>query len=249
MRWAEGQTITARDALPSRRTMLGMLAVATAGLLAPATVAGRSRDDVDRWARSMQRLTAALGPAATRAWRHEALRLVHRIPPAALRRATGLHGLAASLRADAGAEPQRRITLPPPPGLERYAFTTILARIDAGATVPAHGHHNMVSMHVVLRGAVHVRQYDRVRDEPAHLVIRPRLDRVCRSGDATAIAADIGNVHTFTGVTDAVALIVAAYDLDPCVPTARDYVDLDAAEPVSLGVLRVPRVSGPTGRS
>jgi hypothetical protein len=42
-------------------------------------------------------------------------------------------------------------------------------------------------------------------------------------------------------VRDAYALIVAAYDLGG-EPTARDYVDPDAAEPLADGTLRTPRL-------
>jgi hypothetical protein len=99
----------------------------------------------------------------------------------------------------------------------------------------------MVSMHVIVEGEVRLRQYDRMRDEAEHLVLRPCADRRCGPGDTTAISATHGNVHWFQGLRDAYALIVAAYDLGG-EPTARDYVDPDAAEPLGDGTLRTPRL-------
>jgi hypothetical protein len=116
--------------------------------------------------------------------------------------------------------------------------------MDAGAAVVPHGHHNMVSMHLLLDGAVRVTQYDRLRDEAEHLLLRPRPDRLCWPGDTTAISLDRQNVHWFRPVVDSFALIVAAYDLDPnAEPARREFVDPLAGTPQADGSLRVPRLT------
>jgi hypothetical protein len=110
--------------------------------------------------------------------------------------------------------------------------------------VVPHGHRDMVSMHLILDGIVRVRQYDRVRDEPGHLLVRPWPERRCVAGDTTAVSLDRGNVHWFRPVTNGFALIVAAYDLRPGgEAAARDFVDPLNAEPRADGALRMPRLT------
>lgn len=199
-----------------------------------------------RWVARVQRLSTDVmdGQATTHAWRRRMPRLTHHVPLGALRRAVDLAAAAPRLRALVDPEPQERPTLPLPSGLEGVTFTAILTYVREGFAVVPHGHHNMVSMHVVLDGALRLRQYDRVRDEPGSLVIRPVVDRVCHPGDTTAISADLGNVHWFQGLTGAYALIVAAYDVDPGAGASRrDYVDPLGGEALPGGSIRAPIVT------
>jgi hypothetical protein len=188
--------------------------------------------------------TIKAGRATTRAWRRRLPRATRRVPASALRRAIDFEALARSLAPLDAPEPQRELDVPVAVAAGGPAFVAILSHVRKGFAVVPHGHHNMVSMHVVLEGALRVRQYDRVSDEADHLVVRPRLDRVFAPGEATAISADRGNVHWFQGLADSFALIVAAYDLGrDGAPSGRDYVDPMAAEPGADGTLRVPRLS------
>jgi len=206
---------------------------------------GSSGCVVARWLDQVQQLSAAVkqGRVTPRAWRRRMQRLTHDVSLAEILRIIDFESLAASLDSREEGEPLQRLVLPTPPGLGGFAFSAIVSRIRERFAVVPHGHHNMVSMHLILRGSVHLRQYDRLRDEPTHLVIRPMADRVCHPGDTTAISADRGNVHWFRGLTDSFALIIAAYDLDPVGSTARDFVDPLAGERQRDGSLRVPRVT------
>ena len=224
-------------------TLGALLSLSTVALARTAHARGTA---ADRWLGELEHVSRAVttGRASPRAWRRRVERVSRHVPLGELLRVIDLDAFAAGLVAGDGTEPQLTIRLPPPPGLDGFVFTTILSRIRAGWAVVPHGHHNMVSMHVVLRGAVRLRQYDRVHDEPSNLVIRPRADRVCRPGDVAAISADRGNVHWFQGLADSFALIVAAYDLDPAAgPTGRDYVDPLAGEPLGDGAIRAPRTT------
>ena len=232
----------------SRRTFLhdmliGLMGIGLAGW---ETTARAAPATATRWLDRMQDLTVALteGRVTSSGWRRRAQRLTRPVPLAELLRLVDFRTNATLAEADDDAEPQRQLALPLPSFLDRFAFTAILAYVRRGTAVVPHGHHNMVSMHLVLQGAVHLRQYDRVRDEPAHVLIRPRADRICHPGDTSAVAAARGNVHWFRGVSDAFALIVAAYDLDPAAgPTGRDYVDPLVGESLPDGSLRVPRLT------
>jgi hypothetical protein len=222
-----------------------LAAVALAELAGGRALAAGAGAEVTRWWHEVQRVSATIkaGRATTRAWRRRLPRVTRRVSASALRRAIDFDALASALAPLDDPEPQRRLALPVVSATEGPAFVALLTHVRKGFAVVPHGHHNMVSMHVVLEGTVRVRQYDRVADEPDHLVLRPRLDRVLAPGEATAISADRGNVHWFQGLTDAYALVVAAYGLARgAAPSGRDYVDPLAAEAMSDGTLRVPRL-------
>ena len=71
---------------------------------------------------------------------------------------------------------------PEPPQLYRKIFG-----LKRGRAIIPHGHRNMVSAHLVLRGEFHLRHYDRVEDQGHHLVIRPTIDRSAGPGEASSI--------------------------------------------------------------
>jgi len=220
-----------------------MLAYSLVELCRPGGALAASDTAFERWVARVQGLSSDLsdGRATTHAWRRRMPRFTRRVPLDALRRAVDLDAAVPRLRTLVDPEPQERRSLPLPSGLEHVNFTAILSYVREGFAVVPHGHHNMVSMHLVLDGALHLRQYDRVREEPGSLVIRPVADRVCRPGETTAISADRGNVHWFQGLTDSYALIVAAYDLDPGAGAARrDYVDPVGGEVLSDRSIRAP---------
>jgi hypothetical protein len=230
-----------------RQALGAVLAVSTLRLLRAGRALGAPLGRVvDDWIGATERLSAGLKQRrlTPRDWRQQMQKLYGRIPLDDLLRAADLDALARTLVSLDGPEPEREFKLPAPPGLDGFAFTTLLTLIRKGRAIVPHGHHNMVSMHLVLRGSVRLRQYDRVHDDATHLLIRPVADLVCGPGDRSAISADRGNVHWFQGLADSFVLIVGTYDLDPAAgPTGRDYVDPDAGEKQHDGSILAPRLS------
>jgi hypothetical protein len=68
--------------------------------------------------------------------------------------------------------------------LDGQAFTPKIFAMGKGRAIVPHGHRNMVSQHLVLQGEMRGRHYERLRDEPGWLVVRPTIDKVFRTGDA-----------------------------------------------------------------
>ncbi len=129
--------------------------------------------------------------------------------------------------------------------LPGQAFTPKIFAMARGRAIIPHGHRNMVSQHVVLQGQMRGRHYQRLRDEPEHLVLRPTIDRIFRPGDSSSISDQRDNVHWF--VTES----SRAYTLDCIVDgidRSRDYrfgidfVDPANAQRESDGTLRTPRL-------
>ncbi|MDC3955095.1 hypothetical protein KEG38_14615 [Polyangium jinanense] len=128
------------------------------------------------------------------------------------------------------------------PGDDGPRLVTKLFVLRAGRANPPHAHDNMVSMHYVLRGRFRVRHYDRVRDEPGGIVLRPTIDRVLGPGEATSISDERDNVHWHVAETDGVLLDVLCADLEGR-PTDTHLVDPVRAELLEGGLLRARRLS------
>src|SRR5262249_43044403 len=62
-------------------------------------------------------------------------------------------------------------------------FAAKLFGMRRGRAIVPHGHENMVSAHLLLRGELRARHYHRLADEPKHLVLVPTVDRVLVPGD------------------------------------------------------------------
>lgn len=133
--------------------------------------------------------------------------------------------------------------------LARAGATLKLFSLAPGRAIVPHGHHGLVSMHWVLRGALHGRSFDRIERTPTHVIMRPTLDRVLRAGAATSVSEHRDNIHWFVAVDGpAFALDVLVSRLAPPGPHGRFYVDVRAAEPAGEDRLRAPIVSAAEAR-
>jgi hypothetical protein len=238
------------DQVSRRRFLLeslgALLVISTVRLVRAERMMRASGAAIDGWLAAVEALSAGAkqGQVTPRVWRRRVQRLTRHVALPDVLQLIDFDNVAAALEAVGGPEPQRLLAIGAVPGSNGLAFSAILARIREGFAIVPHGHHNMVSMHVVLTGAVHLRQYDRIGDDGTQLVIRPMADRICRPGDTTAISTDRGNVHWFRGLTDCFALVIGVYDLDrTAAPAARDYVDPLAGQRQPDGSLRVPRLT------
>ncbi len=129
--------------------------------------------------------------------------------------------------------------------LPHQSFTPKIFAMGKGRAIVPHGHQNMVSHHLVLQGELRGRHWERVRDEPEHLILRPTIDRAFKPGDSSSISDQRDNVHWFVATSE------RAYTLDCIVDNvdpARgyhfhiDFVDPDRANARSDGTVRAPRL-------
>lgn len=126
------------------------------------------------------------------------------------------------------------------------------ARFDAriftcarGRAIVPHGHDNMCSGFVVLRGRWRGRHYDRVESRGDHHIIRPTIDRELGPGELTTISDHRDNVHWFeAGSDDAWIFNVHVGGYDPASRRApgRLYLDPDG-ERLAGGLIRAARMS------
>ncbi len=112
------------------------------------------------------------------------------------------------------------------------------------AIVP-HGHRNMASFHMVLSGDLYTRCYERVGADSSHMLIKPTIDEVFRSGKLATMTDDRLNVHWFKAVSPVVfAFNVGLYGINPNQEfVGREYVNPEAGDRLEGGVIRAPRMT------
>jgi len=122
-------------------------------------------------------------------------------------------------------------------------YSTAIFGMQQGRSIVPHGHHNVVSGHLIIKGNLHVRNFERLRDEDDTLIIRPTIDRIISERDCSTQSSSRNNIHWFTAVSSsAFTFDVIVQYLDPEQPCGRDYIDPLHAQKLSDGSLRVRRL-------
>jgi len=97
-----------------------------------------------------------------------------------------------------------------------------------GRSVVPHGHDNMCTGFIILRGEFHGRHYDRLEDHADHYIITSTVDRTFKPGEVSTISDHKDNVHWFEATSDTGFIFnvhVTGYDPKWPRPTGRVYVD------------------------
>jgi len=68
---------------------------------------------------------------------------------------------------------------------KKLSFIPFFYAMKKGTAIVPHGHRNMTSMHMMLKGQAHGWQFERVADEAQYLTIRPTNDSVQETGAVT----------------------------------------------------------------
>lgn len=146
---------------------------------------------------------------------------------------------------DAGAR-LIRFRLPEAEGVPtKLVFGEQIFGMKAGRSVVPHGHDNMATAFLVLKGDFHGRHYDRIEDKGEYIVIKPTIDREFKVGETSTISDKKDNVHWFTAKTDGAYLFnihVLELVKDFQRPTGRVYLD-PQGEKLAGGRILAKRIS------
>jgi hypothetical protein len=118
--------------------------------------------------------------------------------------------------------------------------------LKQGRAIIPHGHKNMVSAHLVLKGEFELRHYDKVKDEAEHIIMAPTIDTLAKAGEASSISDDKNNIHWFITRSDhAFTFDMIMTNIDPNFGKAYDIENIDPAEAEKLSgnLLRVKKLS------
>jgi len=127
----------------------------------------------------------------------------------------------------------------------KLVFGKQIFALGKGRSVVPHGHNNMATAFLILAGDLRGRHYDRVEDQPEHIVIKPTVDRGFRAGDCSTVSDYRDNVHWFTASSERAYIfnihVLGVPREGPRLRTGRVYVDPEG-EKLAGGLIRAPRI-------
>ena len=180
-------------------------------------------------------------------WQEQIESLLGQVEMTDLLKAIDYNRLAKSAKLFDDHETAEDVTFEKVKGLpDELSFAPYFYAMKKGVAVVPHGHQNMTTMHMMLKGEAHGWHYDRLRDEPEHLIIKPTKDKILTAGDVSTISDERDNIHWFKAQSEPVFMFnIGVYGLNPkAATTGRDYIDPQQGENLSNGTIRVPRISG-----
>ena len=113
-------------------------------------------------------------------------------------------------------------------------------KLKKGRSVVPHGHNNMATAFLVLKGNFHGRHYDRMADEKKHMIIKPTIDAKFGPGKTSSISDVKDNVHWFKAEDEPAYIFnIHVFGLNPGSGkrTSRVYVDPNG-EKLDDGLIR-----------
>ena len=114
-----------------------------------------------------------------------------------------------------------------------------------GRSIVPHGHANMCTGFIVLKGKWHGRHYDRVETNKDHYVIRPTIDRTFGPGELSTISDHKDNIHWFESTSDTAFIFnvhVIGYDKTIKETSGRLYLD-PAGEKLAGGLVKALKMT------
>jgi hypothetical protein len=134
--------------------------------------------------------------------------------------------------------------LPPVEGLPTsLVFGHQVFALTKDRSVVPHGHNNMATAFLILKGAFRGRHYDRLEDDGQFMIIRPTLDRAFAAGEHSTVSDYKDNVHWFTATSDQAFIFnIHIMNVDADIKnTGRVYIDPNG-EKLSDNRIRAKRV-------
>lgn len=125
------------------------------------------------------------------------------------------------------------------------AFGKQIFGVKKGRSIVPHGHSNMCTGFIVLRGEFRGRHYDRIETQKDHYIIKPTIDRTFQPGEVSTISDHKDNVHWFQGKSDAGFIFnvhVVGYDPTITGNSGRLYLDPEG-EKLAGGMVKAKKMS------
>ncbi|MGE0610046.1 MAG: hypothetical protein AB7O62_23345 [Pirellulales bacterium] len=126
-----------------------------------------------------------------------------------------------------------------------WAFGRQIFALKKGRSVVPHGHNNMATAFLILKGSFRGRHFDRLKDEPEHFVIQPTIDRTFIAGQHSSVSDFKDNIHWFQALEEPAFIFnlhVLGVDQNNTDSTGRLYLDPNG-EALDGGLIRARRVS------
>jgi hypothetical protein len=128
---------------------------------------------------------------------------------------------------------------PSKPGFGKQIFG-----LKKGRSVVPHGHNNMCTGFIVLRGDFTGKHYDKLETHADHYVIKPTIDRKFKPGELSTISDHKDNVHWFKCESDTGFIFNVHVDSYEAAlgNSGRLYLDPDG-EKLAGGLVKAPKMT------
>lgn len=127
---------------------------------------------------------------------------------------------------------------------EKLSWGRQIFALKKGRAVVPHGHNNMATAFLILKGEFRGRHYDRLEEDGEHLFIKPTIDRKFTIGECSTVSDEKDNVHWFVALDEPAFIFnihVTGIDPENSEPTGRIYLDPNG-EKLSGGLIRSRRL-------
>ncbi len=114
-----------------------------------------------------------------------------------------------------------------------------------GRSIVPHGHANMCTGFIVLKGQWRGRHYDRLETHTDHYILKPTIDRTFGPGELSTISDHKDNVHWFEATSDVGFIFnvhVIGYDKTIQEASGRLYLD-PHGEKLANGLIKAPKMT------
>ena len=203
---------------------------------------------VHQWLTDLEQISKELRRANLKPadWQKKVAELFTHVELSDVLRTINFDRLAKMIKLSNEREAVREIKLPSLDAvLTDLTYSTLFEALKKGRAIAPHGHRNMATAHLILRGQVHLRQYDRLRNEPDHLIIRPTVDRLSETGQLSTISDAKDNIHWFRGVSEVTYIFNAGiYGVNPSEGfIGREYIDPSRGQRIEGELIRVRKLN------
>ena len=130
-------------------------------------------------------------------------------------------------------------------GLKGVTFGKQIFCLKKDRAVVPHGHSNMCTGFIVLRGTFRGRHYDRLETKDDHYIIKPTIDREFNAGGVSTISDHKDNIHWFKCISETGYIFnahVIGYDPTISESSGRLYVDPEG-EKLAGGLIKAPKMT------
>ena len=150
--------------------------------------------------------------------------------------------LTGSVKYPAQGEVSLKPKFPEVEGLPKdLVFGSQVFALQKGRSVVPHGHDNMCTAFLILKGDFHGRHYDRLEDIADSMIIKPTVDAKFTVGGCSTVSDDKDNVHWFQATSETAFIFnIHVMSVKPG-RTGRVYIDPNG-EKLSDGRIRAKKL-------
>jgi hypothetical protein len=127
---------------------------------------------------------------------------------------------------------------------KQLVFGKQIFALKKDRSVVPHGHNNMATAFLILKGDLQGKHYDRMEDQKEHIVIKPTIDRKFSPGECSTVSDYKDNVHWFKAITEPAFIFnlhVMGIRPGASEPTGRIYLD-PQGEQLAGGLIKARRI-------